>query len=100
MKKAIALSGLSVLAAVSVSLAAAPKAMDCDSWECNGSRCAPAKYVAVRNSPILPGLGASPIYGAALMEGGFAAAGLLVVVARSWKRRRAAPAKELALETP
>ena len=84
MKKAILLAGLAVTAAFSTSLAARPKPMDCDSWQCKGNSCAPAKYVSVRNSPILRWLDSSPVNGAFLFEGSIAA----LLVAGVFSRRR------------
>ncbi len=92
MKKTVGFALLLVLTAVSISLAAAPKPMACDSFKC-GPSCAPAKYVAVRTPPTLPPLFASPVYGAAVIEGGI---GLLAVLfgARLSVKRRAKVARE------
>jgi len=102
-RKAALILPLFAVAAVSVSLAAQPKPMDCDSWECKGKSCSPAKYVSVRNEPILAAFAASPVYKAAALEGGLAGLALLFAGVFSGKRRRAA-AKEApapnALETP
>lgn len=88
MKKVLLLSIFSGLAGLSVALAAKPKPMDCDAWECKGNSCAPAKYVAVRQSPILRWLEASPMHQAFVYEGGGVAAALLVVGVVSGRRRR------------
>jgi hypothetical protein len=87
MKKVLLLAGLAATAAFSVSLAAQPKPMDCDSWQCKGNSCAPAKYVSVRNSPILRWLDSSPVNGAFLFEGSIVSA-LLVAGVFSRRRRR------------
>lgn len=80
MRKA-GLTMLLILAVSSVSLAAKPKPMKCDAWECNGTVCAPAKYQAVRNAFLPPWILASPIYGAALTESGVGMLALLLGVA-------------------
>lgn len=87
MKKTLLIAGLAVMGAFSVSLAAQPKPMNCDSWSCKGNSCAPAKYVSVRNSPILRWFDASPVNGAFLLEGSMASA-LLVAGVFSKRRRR------------
>ena len=91
MKKAIALSALLVLVAVSVALAAAPKPMACDSFKC-GPKCAPAKYEAVRYAPTLLPLFGSQIYGAAVVEGGIGFLAALLGSGLAAKRRAAARA--------
>ncbi len=89
MRKTAILVSLFVLAAVSVTLAAAPKPMACDSWKC-GPKCAPAKYVAVRFPPTIRPLFESQIYGAAVLEG---AVSVAVLLGARWSgRRRAAEA--------
>ena len=87
MKKTLLIAGLAAMAAFSVSLAAQPKPMNCDSWSCKGNSCAPAKYVSVRNSPILRWFDASPVNGAFLLEGSLASV-LLVAGVFSRRRRR------------
>ena len=88
MKKTLLIAGLAITAAFSVSLASQPKPMDCDAWSCKGNSCAPAKYVSVRNSPILRWFDSSPVNGAFVLEGSLASA-LLVAGVFSRRRRHA-----------
>ena len=72
--------------------------MACDAWACKGSSCAPAKYAEVRSAPTMLPLFSSPLYGAAVLEGGAGFAIFLLASAvsrrrRTWERDSAAPAR-------
>lgn len=89
MKKPAAFLGLFALAAVSVALAARPKPMECDAWLCKGKACAPAKYAKVRSAPTILPIFASPLYGAAVVEGGAGLAAFALGSAIARRRRLA-----------
>jgi hypothetical protein len=97
MKKPVLFAALALAAGVSVALAAKPKPMPCGAWACKGNSCAPAKYAKVRSSPILFPFYSSPLYGAAVIEGG---AGLVGFLAASAVARRRRTAGEIAPTAP
>ncbi len=98
MRKPLILGAALVLGAVSVALAAKPKPMACDAWACKGASCAPAKYAEVRSVPTMLPLFRSPIYGAAVLEGGAGLAAFLL--ASTVSRRRRSSAKEAGAPAP
>lgn len=98
MRKPVVLAAALVLGCVSVALAGKPKPMACDAWACKGASCAPSKYAQVRSAPTMLPLFSSPLYGAAVLEGGAGFALFLLTSAVS--RRRRTSAKETAAPTP
>ena len=98
MRKAVVLAGALVLGCVSVALAGKPKPMACDAWACKGASCAPSKYAQVRSAPTMLPLFSSPLYGAAVLEGGAGFA--IFLLASAVSRRRRTSAKETAAPTP
>lgn len=87
MRKPVLVAAALVLGCASVALAGKPKPMACDAWACKGSSCAPAKYAEVRSAPTMLPLFSSPLYGAAVLEGGAGFAIFLLVSAVSRRRR-------------
>jgi len=72
--------------------------MACDAWACKGSSCAPAKYAEVRSAPTILPLFSSPLYGAAVLEGGAGFA--IFLLASAVSRRRRTSARETAAPAP
>jgi len=98
MRKPVILAAAVVLGAVTVALAAKPRPMACDAWACKGASCAPAKYAQVRSAPTMLPLFRSPIYGAAVLEGGAGFAAFLLAATVS--RRRRSASREAGTATP
>ena len=98
MRKPLVLGAVLVLGCVSVALAGKPKPVACDAWACKGASCAPSKYAQVRSAPTMLPLFASPLYGAAVLEGGAGFAFFLLACAVS--RRRRSSAKEAGAAAP
>jgi hypothetical protein len=98
MRKPVVLAAALVLGCVSVALAGKPKPMACDAWACKGASCAPSKYAQVRSAPTMLPLFSSPLYGAAVLEGGAGFA--LFLLASAVSRRRRTSAKESAASVP
>lgn len=98
MRKPVLIGAALVLGCVSIALAGKPKPMACDAWACKGASCAPAKYAQVRSAPTMLPLFSSPLYGAAVLEGGAGFAVFLLASALS--RRRRSSAKEAGAPAP
>lgn len=98
MRKPVLFGAALVLGCVSVALAGKPKPMACDAWACKGASCAPAKYAEVRSAPTMLPLFSSPLYGAAVLEGGVGFG--LFLVAASVSRRRRSSARDSVAPAP
>jgi hypothetical protein len=98
MRKPVLVGAALVLGCVSVALAGKPKPMACDAWACKGASCAPAKYAEVRSAPTIVPLFSSPLYGAAVLEGGAGFA--LFLLASTVSRRRRSSAREDVVAAP
>ena len=98
MRKPVLVGAALAIGCVSVALAGKPKPMACDAWACKGASCAPAKYAEVRSAPTMLPLFSSPIYGAAVLEGGAGFA--IFLLAASVSRRRRTAARDTAAAAP
>lgn len=98
MRKPLLLGAALVLGCVSVALAGKPKPVACDAWACKGASCAPAKYAQVRSAPTMLPLSSSPLYGAAVLEGGVGFG--IFLLASTVSRRRRTSARESAAPVP